>query len=258
MADCEGTPAPGCNQAPCYTCGWWAETYNLGNCVCCNVFLCAWCRNLWQRCGGEPLCGRCFPPAAHWCTWYRPAGGACIAKEPSGVGYAPRGLRASEHTIEKKAKLKQVFGSTLATMNGAILSSVSAPKKDTFAVLETFLSLGSKTLAQEIAYSTLDDATDEKSCGKAKMVLGLHDGIENEATSNEAAAIAVAGLLACGLLCACAFAQRKLSRRTRCRCILHEECPHIPQWPCARCQYELCRKCLGLEGMCCACRTCRR
>jgi hypothetical protein len=174
------------------------------------------------------------------------------------VHSAPRGLLASEHTLEGKPQLKQVLASTLAAMNGAVLSSVSAPTKESVAVLATFPALGSKKLVQELADATLDDATDERSNGQAKLVLGLDDGSEVEATSNGAAAIAVAGLLACGLLCACAFAQRALPRPTRCRCILHEECPQLPQWPCARCQYEMCRKCLDLEGMCCACRTCRR
>ena len=76
--------------------------------------------------------------------------------------------------------------------------------------------------------------------------------------TNEAAVIAVTGLLACGLLCICAFKQRRWTRPTRCRCIMHEECPHIPRRPCPRCQYDMCRQCLDIEGLCCSCRTCRR
>ena len=210
MADCEANPAPGCNQAPCDTCGWWAETCDFGNGVGCNGFLFAWCRAPCQRCVGDPFCGRCVPPATHGYTRSRPAGLACITQEDSGVLAAARRVLASEAAIRKKAASRHVLGSTLATRSAAILSDLSAPKRGGLAAPATFLSFGTKKLAAEIGDSTREYPTTKKSCGRGKFLRGPHDSFEKEETPKEAAAPAVASLLACGLLCADAFAERKL------------------------------------------------
>ena len=186
---------------------------------------------------------------------YRKKEDLAIRTEKEGTANSILPTKKDNRDSADKKDAWQVLGSTLATMHSSILSNVNATKKGCLAALFIFLSLITNKLAQEIGYSTLDYSTDDKSGGREKMVFDLHNGIENEETTNEAAAIAVASLLSCGLICICASTQRKFSRPARCRCIMHEQCPHILQRPCARCQYARCRKCLGL---CCSCRTCRR